>query len=38
VISRIQITELLLEHKPTMLFVEHDRAFCDEVATKVVRL
>ena len=38
VISRIQIAELLLKYGPTMLFVEHDRAFCDEVATKVVRL
>lgn len=34
VISRIQITELLLEHRATLLFVEHDRAFCDEVATR----
>ncbi len=38
VISRIQITDLLLEFRPTMLFVEHDRAFCDEVATKIARL
>ncbi|NCC58468.1 MAG: ABC-F family ATP-binding cassette domain-containing protein, partial [Synergistales bacterium] len=38
VISRMQITELLLEHGPTMVFVEHDRAFCDEVATRVVNL
>uniref|UniRef100_UPI00345E240E ATP-binding cassette domain-containing protein n=1 Tax=Aminivibrio sp. TaxID=1872489 RepID=UPI00345E240E len=38
VISRIQITELLLEHRPTMVFVEHDRAFCDEVSTRVVDL
>ena len=37
-ISRIQITELLLEYQPTMLFVEHDRAFCDEIATKVASL
>jgi len=38
VISRMQITELLLEHGPTMVFVEHDRAFCDDVATRVVNL
>ena len=38
VISRMQIEELLLEYQPTMLFVEHDKAFCDNVATKVVRL
>ena len=38
VISRMQIEELLLEYQPTILFVEHDKAFCDNVATKVVRL
>ncbi len=35
-ISRMQIEELLLSHSPTILFVEHDRAFCDAVATKTV--
>ena len=34
VLSRIQIEELILAHKPTLLFVEHDRAFCDNIATK----
>ena len=38
VISRIQIEELILEFQPTMLIVEHDRAFCDKTATKTVRL
>ncbi|MFD1957291.1 Lsa family ABC-F type ribosomal protection protein [Paenibacillus thailandensis] len=38
VISRIQIEELLLEYKPTILFVEHDREFCDNIATKLVEL
>lgn len=38
VISRMQIEELLLEHSPTILFVEHDREFCDRIATKVVAL
>ena len=38
VISRIQIEELLLCYKPTILFVEHDHAFCDAVATKVISL
>lgn len=38
VISRMQIEELLLEHEPTLLFVEHDREFCDNIATKVVKL
>ena len=38
VISRMQIEELILEHRPTLLFVEHDRAFCDQVATKTLEL
>lgn len=38
VISRMQIEELLLLHKPTMIFVEHDRAFCDSIATKTIQL
>ena len=38
VISRIQIEQLLLEYRPTILFVEHDRAFCENVATKIIDL
>ena len=38
VISRMQIEELLLEFKPTILFVEHDKTFCNQVATKTVIL
>ena len=38
VISRMQIEELLLNFRPTILFVEHDRTFCDHIATKVVQL
>ncbi|ETT51866.1 ABC transporter ATP-binding protein [Paenibacillus sp. FSL R7-269] len=38
VISRMQIEELLLEYTPTILFVEHDREFCANIATKQVRL
>ena len=38
VISRMQIEELLLEYQPTILFVEHDRTFCEHIATKVVQL
>lgn len=38
VISRIQIEELLLQFRPTMLFVEHDRAFCERTATRIVRM
>ena len=38
VISRMQIEELLLQYQPTILFVEHDRMFCDKVATKIIDL
>ncbi|MCR8632720.1 Lsa family ABC-F type ribosomal protection protein [Paenibacillus radicis (ex Xue et al. 2023)] len=38
VISRMQIEELLLEYSPTILFVEHDKEFCQNVATKIVEL
>ena len=38
VISRMQIENLLLEYAPTILFVEHDKAFCENVATKIIDL
>ena len=38
IISRIQIEELLLAYSPTILFVEHDSAFCERIATKRVTL
>ncbi len=38
VLSRIQIEELLTAFRPTLLFVEHDRMFCDRIATKLVEL
>ncbi len=38
VLSRMQIENLLLEYKPTILFVEHDGAFCKNIATKTVEL
>lgn len=38
VLSRMQIEELLLEYRPTLLFVEHDRAFCDTIATRIIEL
>lgn len=36
--SRMQIEELLLEYRPTLLFVEHDRVFREKIATEVVEL
>lgn len=38
VISRMQIENLLLDYKPTIIFVEHDKLFCDNVATKKIKL
>lgn len=38
VLSRIQIEELLVEFAPTMLFVEHDEAFVEKVATMRVNM
>ena len=36
VISRMQIEEMLMKYKPTLLFVEHDAAFHENIATKRV--
>ncbi len=36
--SRIQIEELLMEYRPTLLFVEHDQVFREKIATKIVEL
>ena len=38
VLSRMQLETLLLQFRPTILFVEHDRAFCERIATKTVEL
>jgi lincosamide and streptogramin A transport system ATP-binding/permease protein len=38
VFSRIQIEELILKYQPTMIFVEHDKAFSDKVATGRIKL
>jgi lincosamide and streptogramin A transport system ATP-binding/permease protein len=36
--SRMQIEALLLEYKPTMIFVEHDNIFVEKIATEMVIL
>lgn len=36
IFSRMQLEDLLLAYKPAMLFVEHDRAFREKVATKII--
>lgn len=38
VYSRIQIENLLAEFQSTMIFVEHDKAFRDKIATSVIKL
>ena len=38
VMSRVQIEKMILEYQPTLLFVEHDGAFCRNIATKTVYL
>ena len=36
--SRLQLEALLLEYRPTLLFVEHDRTFQETIATKTIAL
>lgn len=38
IFSRIQIEKLILEYRPTMLLVEHDRSFCRKIATKIIEM
>lgn len=38
VYARMQIETLLCMYAPTMVFIEHDRAFADRVGTKTVKL
>ncbi len=38
VFSRMQIEQLILQYKPTMLLVEHDIRFQEKVGTEVVRI
>ena len=38
VFSRMQIEELIMSHGLTMIFVEHDQAFREKVATKGISL
>lgn len=38
VFSRMQIEDLIVKYCPTLLFVEHDLAFCQNIATQVIKL
>ena len=36
--TRMQIEQLIKEFSPTMIFVEHDSAFRDAIATKTIKI
>lgn len=36
--SRMQIEELILKYKPTLLMVEHDRVFVENITTRIVQI
>lgn len=38
IFSRMQIEKVILEYQPTLLFVEHDQIFCENIATKIISL
>ena len=38
IMSRIQIEELILNYRPTLLFVEHDELFNKKVADRFINL
>lgn len=38
VFSRMQIEELILKFKPTMILVEHDKMFMEHTATRIIHL
>lgn len=38
ILTRVQIEEVILKYKPTMIFVEHDDTFIQKVATKQIQL
>lgn len=38
ILSRIQIEKLIIANSPTIIFVEHDKSFSNNIATKVVNI
>ncbi len=38
ILSRIQIENLILKFRPTILFVEHDKTFSEKIATKILKI
>ncbi|MDR3022076.1 MAG: ABC-F type ribosomal protection protein [Clostridiales bacterium] len=38
ILSRMQVQQMVLKSSSTMVFIEHDKAFCDAVATNKIEL
>ena len=38
ILSRIQIEDLILKFRSTILFVEHDKTFSEKIATKILKI
>lgn len=38
ILTRIQIEEAILKYAPTLIFVEHDETFINNVATKIIKI
>ena len=38
ILSRVQIEKLILEYRPTLIFVEHDSIFSQKIANKIISI
>ena len=38
ILSRVQVENAILTHRPAMIFVEHDRLFCERAATEIIEI
>ena len=38
ILSRIQIENAILTYQPAIIFVKHDKVFCEKVATEIVEI
>lgn len=38
ILSREQIEEAIIKYEPTMIFIEHDKTFVNNIATKIINL
>lgn len=37
IVTREQLENVILEYQPTMIFIEHDKQFIDNIATKIIK-